>query len=55
MGVTLAIHYHKKEFPDLPPTKPIVSRIKNAYLEELKGKSLDEVEKLKELPFKRKG
>ena len=55
MGITSAIWYYKKKFPDLPLTKPTVRRIENAYLEELKGKSLEQVEKLKELPYKRKG
>ena len=53
MGVTSAIQYYKKKFPDLSLTKPIVRRIKNTYLEETKGKSLEQIEKLKELPFKK--
>ena len=55
MGVTSTIRYYKKKFPDLPLTEPTVRRIKNAYLEELKGKTLEQVEELKELPFKRRG
>ena len=55
MGVTSAIRYYKRKFPDLPLTEPTVRRIKNAYLEELKEKSLEQVEKLKELPFKKRG
>ena len=55
IDVTSAIWYYKKKFPDLPLTEPIVRRIKNAYLEELKGKTLEQVEELKELPFKRRG
>ena len=55
MGVTSAIRYYKKKFPDLSLTEPTVRRIKNIYLEETKGKSLEQTEKLKELPFKKRG
>ena len=56
MGVTAAIRYFKKKFPDLSLTEPTVRRLKNLYLEELAKKPLDEnTSAFNELPYKKYG
>ena len=56
MGVTAAIRYFKKKFPDLSLTEPTVRRLKNLYLEELAKKPLDENSSaFNELPYKKYG
>ena len=55
MGVTAAIRYYKKKFPDLSLTEPTVKRLKNLYLEELAKKTLDtESSECNKLPYKKK-
>ena len=54
MGVTTAIQYYKKKFPDLSLTEPTVRRLKNLYLEELVKKPLDaDSSDVNELPYKK--
>jgi len=56
MGVTAAIRYYKKKFPDLSLTEPTVRRLKNLYLEELAKKPLDaDCSEFNELPYKKYG
>ena len=41
MGVTAAIQYYKKNFPNISLMEPTVRRLKNLYLEECAKKPLD--------------
>ena len=56
MGVTAAIRYYKKKFPDLSLTEPTVRRLKFLHQEELAKKSLDaDWSYFNELPYKKYG
>ena len=56
MGVTAAIRYFKKKFPDLSLTEPTVRRLKNLYQEELAKKPLDENSSaFNEFPYEKYG
>ena len=52
MGVTAAIRYYKKKFPDVSLTEPTMRRLKILYLEELAKKPLDtDSSEFNELPY----
>ena len=57
MGVTAAIHYYKKNFPNVSLIEPNVRRLKNFYLEECAKKPLDNIysSKFNILPYKKYG
>ena len=56
MGVTAAIRYYEKNFPDVSLTEPTVRQLKNLYLEECAKKLLDLYRsKFNKLPYKKYG
>ena len=56
MGVTAAIHYYEKNFPDVSLTEPTVRWLKNLYLEECAKKLLDLYRsKFNKLPYRKYG
>jgi len=55
-GVTSALHYYKKNFPDLPLKETSVRRFKGSYRDALRQKTHDDTQdELEELPTKKMG
>ena len=54
-GVTSALCYHKKTFPDLPLKETSVRRFKNLFQQSLKRPRSDSSEELSKLPSKKMG
>ena len=54
-GVTNALRYYKRTFPDLPLKETSVRRFKNLFQQSLKRPHSDSSEDLRELPSKKMG